>query len=818
MDLSEFLDRERPAVKAAIHEIQGLIQEVVNMLVEQFLEQERTWPYQLIDGQAVKRPKEVSFSTTAMIVFALGLAARQIHQSSQVPAVRYLPSDDDDGGKELRRSVVGLIDKALDGLMQESLRLREASGSASVPDIRPLTRSSTFGQDDPLTLSWLVELPWMAEDADRKSSRGPTKQKDRNAYLELLRARGWEVVSRVLGPGDPMSQVLKIEENERVPHSFPLLKVLQLGDALSRGRRPLSQMEGVSRVHERLLERIHIHLSESGIRDGQFDAPDLVFSLEGWLLSSPVEPNLDVVDRVLDVLSQTQERTPYWRALRPFKVTERGLALLPQSVEVANSLLRICNSRWLISRNYFSTHRALLERYSRWLMGRTFRGYVEEKRFVGWESDHTYTLNSIHLWQTSQALIFLQHYAAMLQQHLAQTSLRLAGLRVREPKTANWSDKREPLRGMGSDDGAYRVYQRIGIEFIQGRRAQQTLPADAPPAPTGGDQQRASSMLLYGPPGTGKSTIADKVADALNFRLITVTPGDFIAGDGEGVEARAKAIFDVLQEQSDLVVLFDEVDRLLLDRDSGLYRKQGDVFQLLTPSMLTKFAELSKLRRIILIVATNYYEQIDRAIKRPGRIDARYLVLPPNRKQRVYWLGEEFADREWADLSDEKKKTTPRESFRSKWMTIPAGTVDEIGRKTVRFTYRELIDLVGDVRRRHPNLGGKELGAKINETVGKRSPLIALEGYGVRLGYKTARGGAEQVGADTVELPLEEFALLAYLELDATGSLPARPIWLRSALRAALDADCVADPKIARDLRGQRGKTLAPGKGQPKSR
>ncbi|HYT52567.1 MAG TPA: AAA family ATPase [Gaiellaceae bacterium] len=66
-------------------------------------------------------------------------------------------------------------------------------------------------------------------------------------------------------------------------------------------------------------------------------------------------------------------------------------------------------------------------------------------------------------------------------------------------------------------------------------------------------------MLLYGPPGTGKSTIARKLARKLGFELITVTPSDFIATGGEAVEARANAIFRVLEEQRDAVVLFDEI-------------------------------------------------------------------------------------------------------------------------------------------------------------------------------------------------------------------------------------------------------------------
>ena len=70
-------------------------------------------------------------------------------------------------------------------------------------------------------------------------------------------------------------------------------------------------------------------------------------------------------------------------------------------------------------------------------------------------------------------------------------------------------------------------------------------------------------MLLYGPPGTGKTGIADDLTAALRWPLVTVTPSDFIRRGEAEVEARAKDIFDALGEQEDMVVLFDEIDRLI---------------------------------------------------------------------------------------------------------------------------------------------------------------------------------------------------------------------------------------------------------------
>jgi SpoVK/Ycf46/Vps4 family AAA+-type ATPase len=139
---------------------------------------------------------------------------------------------------------------------------------------------------------------------------------------------------------------------------------------------------------------------------------------------------------------------------------------------------------------------------------------------------------------------------------------------------------------------------------------------------------------LYGPPGAGKTTFASSLASALGFRLITITVSDFLGAGGALVEARAKAIFQMLEAQSDSVILFDEIDAFLLDRDSDHYRNQDTLFQFLTPGMLTKINDLRKANRSIFIIATNYANRIDAAIKRPGRIDQKYMLLPPDLGKR----------------------------------------------------------------------------------------------------------------------------------------------------------------------------------------
>jgi hypothetical protein len=248
---------------------------------------------------------------------------------------------------------------------------------------------------------------------------------------------------------------------------------------------------------------------------------------------------------------------------------------------------------------------------------------------VGWQSEHINTCDVIHLWDTSQIVEFLWAFRSLLQDHVARETLLLSRLKVddiahrlqkNEDITKVWgglSETFEPIVGVSDIEN---IFPQLFTEFVKPW--------------SDGQRDRNYSMLVYGPPGTGKTTIAKNIAAALERRFITVTVSDFLGAGGAQVEARAKAIFQTLQAQRDCVIFFDEIDAFLLDRASTYYFEQDSLFQFLTPGMLTKINDLRSAERSIFIIATNYENRIDPAIKRPGRIDRLYLLLPPNLAKR----------------------------------------------------------------------------------------------------------------------------------------------------------------------------------------
>jgi ATPase family associated with various cellular activities (AAA) len=427
--------------------------------------------------------------------------------------------------------------------------------------------------------------------------------------------------------------------------------------------------EGFYVIYRRFFEvTLHDHLSFSAIPDSRFDPAELIFCLEGLLLCARDAVDQKLFGRVLEVLKDKQEESAHWPPNKPIYATPQGMTMLPVSVEGAVSFLRSISLMegqsdfW-----HFSTSAVpMARRFWHWLRARTVRFVAHDpgrsaqkdasslsgdgqaplqkgkyKHLTGWHSEHVNDPGLIHLWDTSQVVEFMLAYRELLERSIAGRSLLLSRLNINVPLKglpADWKNrwakiiqKFEPSLGC---DRSQQLYAQLEKDFIE---------------PWANRKRVNYSMLLYGPPGTGKSSLAKNIANVLGLRMITVTVSDFLGSGGANVEARAKAVFQTLEAQSDSVILFDEIDSFLLDRDSGLYRQQDTLFQFLTPGMLTKINDLGDKRRSMFIIATNYENRIDPAIKRKGRIDKGYLLQLPNKARRI-----EIIDRLVADRLDDR--------------------------------------------------------------------------------------------------------------------------------------------------------------------
>ena len=559
---------------------------------------EKGWAYEVRPTSGLVEPSIFSCSTTAMVMLAIEKALGTWGHHKERDGMPQYPN------LKLSKDIRGQLGTLAElGLRDIAKFLNEAGKVA--------TESSSYGTNDPLTLSYLAEI-CRVNRLDNEILQEPHGLLKAHVHARAKKLSAFSPHEGLIKEHGYFTDLGKMTPPRTAAlNAFIPLRVVQAIRAV--------RLKS-SNCRKFFESTLHEQLSFSSIPDSRFDPAELTFCLEGLILSnasspgSPVDPS--IFRRVLEVLSRAQAESAYWRPTKPFLSTVQGMVMFPLSVEVANSLLRSCDI--FDGGNLFDTlaseNLGLFRRYWQWIQARAVRFKFEGVSLVGWHSEHVNEPDVIHVWDTSQVVEFLISYRRLLQAHIGRTTLISSRLSRRPPEVSPdkpWTKIKsdfEPVTVLGRP---YEIYENLDKDFVQGWRTP--------------DKRKNYSMLLYGPPGTGKTTIARNLANALGFPLITVTVSDFLGQGGAQIEARAKSLFQVLESQSECVVLFDEIDNFLLDRDSTRYSRQDSVFQFMTPGMLTKLNDLRQAERVIFIVTTNYANRIDSAIKRVGRIDKRYL-------------------------------------------------------------------------------------------------------------------------------------------------------------------------------------------------
>jgi ATPase family associated with various cellular activities (AAA) len=627
------------------------------------------WPYVLKadEGEPVGRPSQ---GTSAMILAAIGkmyrfCTLRDGSTSQQLP--------------DLPGNLLPVFGRGVISLAKQVQKTGKVY-------------SGTFGTHDPLTISHLAELI--------RGLRG------KRICKKLTDAIGNTAASKKIGtliskdPGDGRAFERQLGRGRWCAGSgFVALRIVRAQADLTDSREIRA-----SSYRDFFESALHEQLSFSSIPDSRFDPAELAFCLEGLLVCAHEAVDPVLFERVFTVLAANQETSAYWRPNRPFIAKPTGEIALPLSVEGANSLLRsveIMDGKKLHG-TFDVIGVPMFRRFFQWLRARKVEINSLGTVCIGWHSEHINEAGVIHLWNTSQVLEFLIAFRNLIQRYIARETLILSGVRIDEPKKfESWDKTRKIFEPLMDTSVASRIFDQVEAEFV--RPWQVANPS------------KNYSMLVYGPPGTGKTTIAQSIADALEFRLLTVTVSDFLGAGGALVEARAKAIFQMLEAQSNCVIFFDEIDAFLLDRDSTHYRDQDTLFQFLTPGMLIKINDLRTAERSILIIATNYENRIDPAIKRPGRIDRQYLLLPP-------------------DL--EKRKSIIQGAL-PKGVKPSPGEVSELSKASLYLNYKEIVGAVGK-----RSVSIKETIDALNKAPRSSSP----KHYLVRLEHETTFPEREFIG------------------------------------------------------------------------
>ena len=146
------------------------------------------------------------------------------------------------------------------------------------------------------------------------------------------------------------------------------------------------------------------------------------------------------------------------------------------------------------------------------------------------------------------------------------------------------------------------------------------------------------SMILYGPPGSAKTSLAKQIAYDLQWPFLEIGSRTFLREGSDRIDAEADRVFRHCGFLRDVVILFDELEELILDRDT---KETDKASRLLTTSMLPRIQELRDQRSAVFVFATNRLKSLDIAATRLGRFDIIKYVAYPDQNAKKRLLGNE---------------------------------------------------------------------------------------------------------------------------------------------------------------------------------
>ena len=149
------------------------------------------------------------------------------------------------------------------------------------------------------------------------------------------------------------------------------------------------------------------------------------------------------------------------------------------------------------------------------------------------------------------------------------------------------------------------IFQRLGIEPPKG-------------------------ILLYGPPGTGKTLLAKALANEIGAYFITINGPEIMSKFYGESEERLREVFKEAQENAPAIIFIDEIDSIAPKRSEVV----GEVEKRVVAQLLTLMDGIQERGKVIVIGATNRPDDIDPALRRPGRFDREIEIRPPDEKGR----------------------------------------------------------------------------------------------------------------------------------------------------------------------------------------
>lgn len=138
-------------------------------------------------------------------------------------------------------------------------------------------------------------------------------------------------------------------------------------------------------------------------------------------------------------------------------------------------------------------------------------------------------------------------------------------------------------------------------------------------------------VLLHGPPGTGKTLIAKAVANESGASFKVINGPEIMSKFYGESEQKLREAFEEAEKNAPSIIFIDELDSIAPKRAEVT----GEVERRVVAQLLALMDGLAGRGQVIVIGATNRVDDVDEALRRPGRFDREIEIGVPDAEGRL---------------------------------------------------------------------------------------------------------------------------------------------------------------------------------------